>query len=110
MRTGVQGIKATLLLGGTLQACHQIVELFPLHRDMCAQRLARLFGVSAFQGIYDGLMLGHGLRHAATKPQLLPTKRLEPFVQFGGFLLEKPVAGLLIDDSMKTLVLGIVTI
>ena len=99
-----------VLLRRALQAGHQVVEFLALHGDMGAQRLARPGGIAFHKRIDDRLVLGHGLRHTPAKPQLLTPERLEPFMQLGGFLFEEPIAGLLIDDSMESLVFGVIGI
>ncbi len=84
------------------------MKLFALNGDMGTQRLGRALGRPLAQGGDDGLVLGHGLRHAPAHAKLHPAKRLEPPVQTQRLLFEKGIARLAIDPVVESLVLAVI--
>jgi len=96
------------LFGGAAQAGQQAVELLALDRHVIAQRLRCALGSTLAQRGDNGLVLGHGLRHASAHPQLQAAKRLEPPVQAQRLPFEKGIARLTVDDAVKALVMAVI--
>jgi hypothetical protein len=94
-----------------LQAGHEVVEFFALNRDVAAPDCRLPFAIPFFKRCDDGLMFRHRLLQAAPEPATASGGRASGAgMQPQAFLLQKPVAGLPVQNGVEALVLAVVAV
>jgi hypothetical protein len=87
-----------------------MVEFLALNRDVAPDGRSCGFAISFFQCSHDSLVLGHGLRQAPSCPELHAAEGLKAPVKPEAFLLQKPVAGLPVQNGVEAFVFQVIAI